>query len=477
VKNFISILLLVSNFVSVAQLNWNKTIHNFGSIEKDSKRWVDFEMTNNTNTHLYLMRASKDSDVNLIYTRGKIEKDSLAYVRVQINPETVGPFNKKIELFVSSEQDPIELKIKGSINYIDPNSDPACPDFSSHKPKTNSTLIAVIEVLDSETKKPIKNATLNVSNPQQIIHNAISDRDGKSSFNTISGFHNVFASAEGYQSSEKSQPITYNNNFITIYLDNELIPEPEISEEKNIDKEINNYIKEAIAESHEKENREEQPIEQVKEYINIIEEEVEFIADDYIPQSVNELSANEYAPNNIIFLMDISNSMNKLEKLDLLKIAVKEMVGVMRSFDRIAIITYASSVKVILPSTSGAEKSTIISTIDSLKAAGLTAGSSGIKQAYETAFHNYIEGANNQIVITTDGAFNVGIEDYNTKQEVLVNSFKGVKLSVVGVKTGKLYITDLENLAKWGRGHYIHIKNESQAKASLVQELKTNSKK
>ena len=121
--NTILIFFLIGN--TAAQLKWDKTYHHFGSIEKDSKRWVDFQLTNNTNSHIYLMRATKDDNLDLIYTRGKIERDSIAYVRVQINPESIGPFNKKIELFVSSEMDPIELRVKGSINYIDPNNDPA----------------------------------------------------------------------------------------------------------------------------------------------------------------------------------------------------------------------------------------------------------------------------------------------------------------------------------------------------------------
>lgn len=468
----ITLFLITICLLSDAQINWDKTTYNFGSIEKDSKRWVDFELTNKTNVHIYLMRAQKDDDVDLIYSRGKIEKDSVAYVRVQINPENIGPFNKKIDLYVSSEMEPIELRIKGSINYIDPNNDPACPTFSSQNPKTNKEFIVVIEVHDKQTKQPIKNSNINVSNPRLTIISAVSDNKGKASFNSVTGLHRVFASAEGYQPNEMNASVNYNSNFIIIYLDK--IEGKQIAEieEPNIDEAIDKYIQEELAEL----KKEDSII--IEEYPNIIAEQEEIIKDEeYIPFSPNELSAKEYAPNNIVFLMDVSNSMAKLEKLELLKAAVKQMVGVMRSFDKIAIITYASSVNVILPSTSGAEKDKIYAIIDSLEAGGLTAGSSGIKKAYEIAFDNFIEDANNQIVITTDGAFNVEEEGYNTKQEVLLNSFKGVKLSVVGVKTARMYVQDLKDLAKWGRGHYIYITSDEDAKDSLVNELKENSKR
>lgn len=449
-----------------SQLNWDKTSYQFGSIEKDSKRWVDFQLTNNTSKHIYLMRAIKDDDIDLIYTRGKIEKDSSAFVRVQINPSTIGPFRKTIQIYVSSEQKPIELKISGSINYIDPNNDPACPSFSSQKPGVSSELITVVEILDAKTNRPIKNADINVANPQLINHTDITNREGKYSFKTITGFHSVYANAEGYQPKEISQPITYNNNFITIYLDKEEEVGPTLADDSNIDEQIDEYIEEALAE-------------QQKPVPPIVEERMpESIppTETYIPQSPNELSADIYAPNNVVFLMDVSNSMGKYDKLELLKVAVKEMVGVLRSFDRISIITYSSTVNVILPSTSGAEKDKIYAIVDSLQAGGLTAGQSGIKTAYEIAFDNFIENANNQVIITTDGAFNIEEEGYNTKQEALKNALKGVHLSVLGVRTAQIYAEGLEDLSKWGRGHYLYIKNEADAKESLVEELKANSK-
>ena len=159
----IIILLSLFQLNVFSQLTWDKTSYQFGSIEKDSKRWVDFQLTNNTSKHIYLMRAIKDDDIDLIYTRGKIEKDSSAFVRVQINPNSLGPFRKSIQLYVSSEPEPIELKISGSINYIDPNNDPACPSFSSQKPGISSELYAIVEVLDAKTNKPIKNANINVT--------------------------------------------------------------------------------------------------------------------------------------------------------------------------------------------------------------------------------------------------------------------------------------------------------------------------
>jgi Ca-activated chloride channel homolog len=115
------------------------------------------------------------------------------------------------------------------------------------------------------------------------------------------------------------------------------------------------------------------------------------------------------AQNNLVFLIDVSGSMNSPDKLDLLKAGLYLLVDQMREEDKVSIVVYAGSAGLLLPPTSGYEKNKIKGIIENLMAGGSTAGGQGIELAYKTAKDNFIQGGNNRVILATDGDFNIGI--------------------------------------------------------------------
>lgn len=459
--------LMLLQHACLAQVVLDKTSYNFGIIDKSTNRIADFKLTNNSEKHLYLMRAEADDDIRLYYLRSKIEKDSSAFIRLQYNPENIGPFKKTVRLFVSARPEPIELTIKGTVNYVDPHNDPDCPDFSVKKPVVIDGISVVVQVKDKATGEYIKKASVALLNPVNAHYLETTNREGKAVFNSTDGQHQIYIAAEGYEPLKMKEAVSGNNSFLIYQLEKSLVKQPEKEEITNEQLEV--FVKEEL----------------VKEPVAAVladspgELEQKETADEviaYVPNSKDELPVDEYAPCNIVFLMDISSSMANYDKMPLLKTSVKEMLKMLRSFDRVGIITYASSTNILLPSASGTEKTLIASLVDSLLAGGLTAGGRGIKEAYEMAWENFIEDGNNQVILVTDGVFNISDEGYNLLQDVRRNANRGVTISVIGIKNGKVTFESLKEIAKKGKGNYTRIRTEEEAKAGLVNEVKLSSK-
>lgn len=180
---------------------------------------------------------------------------------------------------------------------------------------------------------------------------------------------------------------------------------------------------------------------------------------------------NELPNSNFVLLIDISGSMDSKDKLELLKVGFKQMIDEMRPTDRIAIVTYAGKVEVLLNSTFCDEKDKIKTAIDKLNASGSTAGGEGIQKAYEIAEQNFIHDGNNRVILGTDGDFNVGISSKEELVEFIDQKREsGVYITVLGVGTGNLNDAMMEQLANRGNGNYEYIDNVKQIKKVFVYE-------
>jgi Ca-activated chloride channel family protein len=175
---------------------------------------------------------------------------------------------------------------------------------------------------------------------------------------------------------------------------------------------------------------------------------------------------------NLVFLIDVSGSMNSANKLPLLKSAFKMLVEELRDQDRVAIVVYAGAAGLVLPSTPGSDKEKIIQALDRLEAGGSTAGGAGIKLAYEVALQNFRKEGNNRIILATDGDFNVGASS-NAEMERLIEQKRdqGVFLTVVGFGMGNYKDDKMEILADKGNGNYAYIDNLQEARKVFVSEF------
>lgn len=184
------------------------------------------------------------------------------------------------------------------------------------------------------------------------------------------------------------------------------------------------------------------------------------------------IDKRELPASNIVFLIDVSGSMEDPNKLPLLKSAFRMLVNELRPIDRVAIVVYAGAAGVVLESTPGNRKETIISSLDRLQAGGSTAGGAGLRLAYEIAARNFIDGGNNRIILATDGDFNVGSSS-NAEMERMIEKERdrGVFITVLGFGMGNYKDDKMEIIANKGNGNYAYIDNIQEARKVLVKEF------
>jgi len=177
-------------------------------------------------------------------------------------------------------------------------------------------------------------------------------------------------------------------------------------------------------------------------------------------------------PSNLVFLIDVSGSMSDPNKLPLLKSAFSLLVNELRPQDRVAIVVYAGAAGLVLESTPGNRKESILAAIDNLEAGGSTAGGAGLKLAYSVAERNFIKGGNNRIILATDGDFNIG-ESSNGGMERLVEEKRelGIFITVLGFGMGNVKDDKMELIADKGNGNYSYIDNLQEARKVLVREF------
>jgi len=185
-----------------------------------------------------------------------------------------------------------------------------------------------------------------------------------------------------------------------------------------------------------------------------------------------DVAQQNLPPANLVFLVDVSGSMESADKLPLLRSSLKLLVDQMRPVDRISLVTYAGSTQVVLPPTSGADKATIKAAIDGLRAGGGTAGASGIDLAYRAAQQSFIDGGINRILLATDGDFNVGVSDTEQlKKMVEAKRRTGISLSTLGFGTGNYNEQLMEQIADVGDGAYSYVDNLMEGHKVLVSEM------
>ncbi len=185
-----------------------------------------------------------------------------------------------------------------------------------------------------------------------------------------------------------------------------------------------------------------------------------------------EIPFEKRPASNLVFLLDVSGSMNSEFKLGLLKKALIMLTDQMTEKDKVSIVVYAGSSGVVLLPTNGNKKAEIKNALNRLSAGGSTAGSEGIQLAYKMAERAYIKNGINRVILATDGDFNVGITDHKELITLIENKRKsGIALTVLGFGMWNLNDRTMEQLANKGNGNYFYIDSSNEAKKVLVNEL------
>ncbi|MAD60692.1 MAG: hypothetical protein CMH49_04135 [Myxococcales bacterium] len=185
-----------------------------------------------------------------------------------------------------------------------------------------------------------------------------------------------------------------------------------------------------------------------------------------------KIDADKLPPSNLVFLLDVSGSMNGPDRLPLLKQALMLLSGTLRAQDKVSIVVYAGSAGLVLPPTAGSERRTIIEAFSKLRAGGSTAGGAGIKLAYKIAKEQFIKGGNNRVILATDGDFNVGVRSQAELVRMIEKQRKsGVFLTVLGFGRGNYRSSTMSDLAEKGNGNHAYIDSILEAQKVLVSQM------
>jgi Ca-activated chloride channel family protein len=455
----LTITFIASAFQLFGQLTVQQSRHDFGDLYQEDSRSIDFQLTNTSDKVIYIIRADVDKEMDVKYTTKSIQPDSTAIMRVQINPAQKGSFRKKFPLHHGGSMEPIYFTVEGKLMYTPGGVFTPCPDFSGRDPYRGMNFELIVHVTDSLTTKPIHKAKvqiLKVGIPEKAMYTSVR---GYTRRQIMIGGYYFILSAEGYQGKEFPRYVNKANARVEV----ELVP---LDDEPTLEPELTTVI----------------PVDTVPEpiltYIIPVPEDTLVVTDipDPIPTSTDsiELPRDQFRPNNVVFLVDVSTSMKQKGRLDLLKASMIELVYQLRDIDQVAIVAYSSNAGIVLDSRSAGDKDAIIEAIKSLKAGGSTEGGKGIRKAYLVAQREFIQNGNNQVIIATDGSFDQ--EGGRIIGDVKRNAKKGISISVVGVINERWTEKSMKTIAKEGHGNYIHIETYEQSKALLVDEIKMNSK-
>jgi Ca-activated chloride channel family protein len=192
----------------------------------------------------------------------------------------------------------------------------------------------------------------------------------------------------------------------------------------------------------------------------------------FVQLSAKKVPLDKVPPSNLVFLIDVSGSMDMPNRLPLLKSSFQKLVQNLRAIDTLSIVVYGGVVGVMLPPTGGAEKKKILEAIEALTPEGNTPGESGILQAYRIAKSQFIKGGNNRIILATDGDFNVGQTNEKDLDELITREKQsGIYLTCLGVGMGNYKDSKIEILAKKGNGNFAYLDTEEEGEKVLVKEF------
>lgn len=185
-----------------------------------------------------------------------------------------------------------------------------------------------------------------------------------------------------------------------------------------------------------------------------------------------KLNLDSLPPSHLVFLIDVSGSMDMPNRLPLLKSGFKALVNNLREKDSVAIVVYGGTIGIALETTSGKEKEKIFTTIDSLQPGGSTPGESGIRLAYSVARNHFIKGGNNRVILATDGDFNVGAKTEEELENMIISQREsGVYLTCLGIGMGNYKDSKIQTLAQKGNGNFAYLDSYNEIEKVLLKEF------
>ncbi len=489
--------------------------HNFGKVKEWNNPIFTTTYTNTSGQLQFFLPTNYSADYRINFEKDMLQPGESTTVQMQYFTEEFGRFSKQIKVYISSQDDPLIFTLSGHIVSIDPSAFTMCPRIENVDLGYGGGFNHNVKVLDAATKEPVRDFEITIltdnsterfksSTSQVILRRERPDR------------YTFEIDKEEYKIAKKQVYVNRNTAETVIYLERE---KREDSDYFDFDKSEDTPLEEVITATTVEETLEEtMPIVEDEPDVIIAEttptipevitstnipEDEELIEEEVITSTVDKpketppsvtppkpapevgdfttdgLLTSKYAFNHIIFLIDVSGSMNHETKLPLLKYSMYQMINVLRPEDRVSIITYSTEPTVLVRSISGANKDVLKEAIGSLEAKGQSFGSDGVQVAYDIANDNFIPDGNNEIILASDGVFTMENEAVNTwrleRNIAKQMSDNNIRLSSIGFGKAKNALSFLHDLSDKGEGSFITIKSEEQAQTILIENMMKHS--
>ncbi len=419
-----------------SQIKISPSSLDFRTTNPETQWIIDFIVENKSQKKDYLLRSNFTYEYEILFSSKTLLPDSTIHIRVKFKPRAKGTFKEDLVFYFASMSEPIVIPVKANVQYLNPEDNIPCPDFSRMAADCCPKNMFMVQVIDEITQKSIGNAQVKFAEDGVQQLKLQTNEKGQASYDMPIGYYSIKASCEGYESKTIESYINHSKAFLKIAL-------------KPLKKDI-----------------EPEKVVEIPEPVLVTEAPSD---------SGAVLPVDQYYANNVVFLLDISSSMSHSNKLELMKGALAELTKVLRPIDKITLISYADNTAILLSTTSGDQKDTIIKIVNSIKAYGSTSGAKGFNAAYALIKKEFIANGNNQLIVVTDGAFKS--EDQKTIAKLVKKAaHKKITTSIVGIKSSVSTMENLSLVSKSGNGSFLPIENEADLKI-IIDELKKRSSK
>lgn len=399
---------------------------NLKTIKSLNEDVVNIKIFNPTSEAVYILKTESASNItSRIYAKA-IPAKSESIIRFKLNPQNKGRIEEDLKIYLSDRNDPVTIQLNAKVQNIPRNNLQDCPKFGGSFVFNSST--GVYERSDAGEYQTFE-IKLNKPKEEVIAEQIIVDTLNKA-IQLEEKSRKLNDRKTPKVNDRRSQPslgqILFGKNDDIIENDNE---EKELTEDKKPNSESK------------------------------------------IDEAKENLLGSEYKANNIVFLLDASTSMREQDKMELLKKSMITLLAPLRPKDYLSIVTYSGEAQVLLKPTSAINKTEIQNNINAIEADGSTQAVKGIKKAIKVAKSNFIDGGNNQILLVSDGAFDIGERNMSLRNQIEKESKDGLIISTIGIKNEKWTNKSLVEISELGKGTFQRIKKDSDT-TKLLEEIK-----
>jgi uncharacterized protein YegL len=437
INKLVLVVLTLLCFQASAQLRWSEQSVNYGVFTKYTERVTDIVIWNEGAKTDHLLRADFSPNFQVLYSTKDVQPGDSLVIRIKFNPRKTGKFKEVVPVYFASQNISTPLSISAEVTYVNLTEDLPCPHFNEKPTQCCGEFSLDVLVLDKATRKPIKDADVEVIEERQLQLTKKTNKDGEVNAAIPIGYYTLYAGKIGYTGASLTTQVNLHNHLFVFELEKKEVVLP--------------------------------PVEIVP-----VDSLPTVVVTEPIPNST--FDEKDYVPNNISFLIDISGSMAQGDKWPVTQQALSSLSGAMRSSDLLSVITYSEKAKVLLNTTNGNEVNDLGLLLEGKKPNGQTSGTAGFNAAFRMLRKSKIEAGNNQLYVITDGAFKPDDERQIEKVVRLANK-RNIHTTVVVVKGSKFAKENLEKISQFGEGSFLCIENAEDAKSKIFELIKQQSKK